>query len=162
MEFIARATIFFNNDFYEFATIDQGMINIGSLDVETLILPPDATDISLGIALRQALKDSKEIPFADFQKIWKAQDMNKRDADRVDNLINKFGYKNKSKLYKNMRCCWVSVKNGMIQIQPTRHKSIDSYAGISADGSEIIYLSESVSDAELGISVREGFKRCIG
>ena len=59
-----------------------------------------------------------------------------------------------------MDCCWIKLQDGIVEIQPTHHKKLDSYSGISNDGPEIQHLSEGISDADFGAAIKEGFSRC--
>ena len=55
----------------------------------------------------------------------------------------------------------LTLQDGKIKIQPTHHKSLEHYTGISNDGPEIQYVPEDISDAALGVAVMEGLRRCI-
>jgi hypothetical protein len=155
-----HASAFFNEKFIRIATQAIGMIVVGDSLVEPEYLAPDVDDAMLGATLRQCLQKSRHIEMSEFQKMFKAGVFNQLDEERNQAAMQKYGYKTKRALYKNMLCCWISVSDEKIQIKPTHHKSLDSYSGISNDGPEIQHLSMTVSDAELGAALREGFKRC--
>jgi hypothetical protein len=113
----------------------------------------------LGVTLRQCLQKSRHIEMTDFQKMFKAGVFNQLDEERNQAAMQKYGYKTKRALYKNMMCCWVSIFDGKIEIAPSHHKSLDSYTA-TKDGPEPLVLDALISDAELGAALSEGFKRC--
>lgn len=156
----AVAEVAMNENFFVFTTMSQGGMNYAEPSVDPQYLSLDVDDAALGCALRLALSQSKKISGKEFVELFNSRKIHDLGLTREKATMQKYGYKTKRALYKNMLCCWISVFDGKIQIKPTHHKSLDSYSGISNDGPEIQLLSITVSDAELGAALREGFKRC--
>jgi CDI immunity protein len=156
----AVANASWNGQFYLLTTMSQGMLDYGEPSVPPYFLPPDVDDKTLGATLRQALSGSKKVGVEEFQKIFHSGIIQERGKAREAEAMEKYGYKTKRALYKNMLCCWISVFDGNIEIKPTHHKVLDAYSGLSNDGPEIQHLAVTCSDAELGAALREGFKRC--
>jgi len=156
----ARAEVGFNSDYFDVTSVSIGMLNYSEPSVAPQYLPPHVDDATLGASLRRALAASKRVSVEEFQKIFASGIVQKLGKEREQDVMQKYGYKSRRALYKNMMCCWISVFDGLLEIKPTHHKSMDSYSGISNDGPEIIRLPLTVSDAELGAALREGFKRC--
>lgn len=154
-----HASVFWNEKFIRISTQAIGMIIVGDPLVEPQYLANDVDDAMLGVTLRQCLQKSRHIEMTDFQKMFKAGVFNQLDEERNQAAMQKYGYKTKRALYKNMMCCWVSVFDGKIEIAPSHHKSLDSYTA-TKDGPKPLVLDASISDAELGAALREGFKRC--
>lgn len=159
MKNVKRSCVFFNKEFFWIHTQAVGMISVGDPLVEPVYLVPDADDSMLGATLRQCLEKSRHIEMVEFQKMFKAGVFNQLDEDRNQVAMQKYGYKTKRALYKNMLCCWISVSDGQIEIAPSRQKSVDSYTA-TKEGPEPLVLDASIDDAELGSALREGFKRC--
>jgi hypothetical protein len=155
----AVATVYLTELFFELVTMSQGMLRYGEPSAPLHHLPPNASDTALGATLRIALSASKRVSVEDFQKIFHSGIIQKTGEDRTKSTMQKYGYKTKRALYKNMMCCWISVLDGKIEIAPSHHKSLDSYTA-TQDGPEPLFLDASISDAELGAALREGFKRC--
>ena len=156
----ACAEAVFNHDFFEITTMSQGMLEYAEPDAPPHYLPPDVDDARLGHTLRLALGASKRASVEEFQKIFHSGVIQQLGKERTAWAMKQYGYKSKRAMYKNMDCCWISVFEGVIEIKPTHHKSMDSYSGISNDGPEILHIPETASDAELGAALREGFTRC--
>jgi len=150
---------FFNNDFYWLITQAIGMIAVGDSDVEPEYLASNVDDAKLGELLRQCLLSSRKIEMAEFQELFQSGAFNELDDVREKAAMQKYGYKTKRALYKNMDRCSVDLVDGKIKIQPMHHKSLDSYT-VTKNGPEPLFLDASISDAELGAALREGFKRC--
>lgn len=156
----AAANVCLNELFFEIVTMSQGMLQYGEPSAPLHYLPADTNDTTLGVTLRIALSASKRVGVEEFQKIFHSGIVQERGKAREAEAMQKYGYKTKRALYKNMMCCWVSVFDGKIEIKLTHHKALDAYSGISNDGPEIQHLPVTCSDAELGAALREGFKRC--
>jgi len=154
------ATVDFNNDFYRVMVMSQGMLQYAEPSSTPLYLPPEVDDETLGAGLRAALTASKRVSVEDFQRIFASGVVQKLGKENEQYAMLQYGYKTRRALYKNMLFCLISVFEGLIEIKSTHHKSIEIYTGISDDGPEIIRLPVTVSDAELGAALREGFKRC--
>jgi hypothetical protein len=135
--------------------------NIQRTKPDPFFLAPDVDDATLGATLRLALAGSKRISAQEFIKLFESRVIHQLSEDRERETMQKYGYKTKRAMYKNMLCCWISVADGKIEIKPTRHKSLDSYSGISNNGPEIQCVPVTISDADLSAALREGFKRCI-
>lgn len=155
-----RATAYLNEKFFEVVVISQGMLDYAEPSMAPYYLSPDTDDAPLGMTLRLALSSSKKVTAEEFQKIFHSGVVQRLAEERNKAAMQKYGYKTKRAFYKNMRCCWISVFDGKIEIKPTHHKSLDGYSGISNDGPEIQHLPTTCTDAELGAALREGFKRC--
>jgi CDI immunity protein len=154
------ATAFFNGDFYCLITQSIGMIAFGDQSVAPQFLPPTVDDVTLGQTLRFCLDKSRQVDMSEFQSIVSAGKLGEADEILEKMTKQNYGYKTKRAMYKNMLCCWIMEVDGKIKIIPTHHKSLDTYSGISKEGTEILYLSVSALDTEFGESLREGFKRC--
>ncbi|MEY4077282.1 MAG: hypothetical protein RIQ69_1652 [Pseudomonadota bacterium] len=159
MKNVKRSCVFFNEDFFWIHTQAVGMINVGDPLVEPEYLAPDVDDAMLGATLRQCLQKSRHIEMSEFQKMFKAGVFNQLDEERNQAAMQKYGYKTKRALYKNMLCCWISMFDGKVKIAPSHQKSVESYTA-TKDGPEPFTLHGPISDAELGAALREGFKRC--
>lgn len=159
-KFVARSAVFFNGDFFCIVTQSTGMLAYAEPDAPPRYLPPDVDDATIGKTLRIALVASKQIEPAEFQKIWKSGIIDQNDAARDTFAMQHYGYKSRRAMYKNMDNCLVSASDGMIEISPSHHHGIDGYSADKRIGPFPLSVSDTVTDAELGAAIREGFKRC--
>lgn len=75
-------------------------------------------------------------------------------------LINKYGYKTKRSLFKDMSHCIIHYVNEIITISPMRHEKLEAWAGL--EQSEHVILSADNSPAEIGAGLRLALSRCKG
>lgn len=154
--------VYRNQDFYEFQTIAIGMIGFSDPDAPSQFCGLDISDEELGRYIRRALNASRMLNMEEWQEIWRQKEKLKQKSDEKNKaLMRQYGYKNKRDLARDMNSCWITLQDGKIKIQPTHHKSLEHYTGISKDGPEIQYVPEDISDAALGVAVKEGLRRCI-
>lgn len=156
----AKATVYFNQDYFELCTMSQGMLAYAEPSASPHYLPPDVDDATLGRTLRIALAASKRVSVEEFQKIFQSGVVQQLGKDRDAWAMKQYGYKTKRAMYRKMNCCWISVSDGQIEVAPAHHKTIDGYTANKTDGPFPLYVAETVSDAELGAALREGFMRC--
>ena len=156
------AVVSFNGDFFEFTTMSNGGLRYGEPSVAPHYLAPDSDDSSLGQILRNALKASKQVSAEEFQKIFNSGIIQKRAKENEAWMMQKYGYKTQLALYKHMKYCSVNFSEGVIEISPSHSDKKGGYSRRVGDGIENIRLPDSVSDAELGAALRDGFKRCTG
>ncbi|WP_433692108.1 contact-dependent growth inhibition system immunity protein [Herbaspirillum seropedicae] len=159
-EIRARAEVGFNGDFFQIIPYSISMVNYADPSAEVCYLPADADDEVLGRSLRLAFSGSKVVSAETFHEVFASGKIQEKSAERLNFAMQRYGYKSKRALLKNMMCCWISLSERVIQIKPTHHKSIDGYSGISVDGEEILHLPNSATDDEVGKALREGIRRC--
>lgn len=158
---IGLASVNFNQDFFEIITCSFGGLWFGELSISPFYLLPDANNEKLGQAVREALHGTKYYDNSQFMKLHSSGVLKELDKKREKVLMKKYGYKTKKAMWQMMDSCTVSLlDNSQIKIQPLHQNSLTGYSGISNDGPEIINISSSVSDEELGAAIREGFKWC--
>lgn len=151
----------FNGNFIQLVTFSIGMLDYAEPDAPPHYLPPDVDDAALGHTLRLALKASKRVSVDEFQKMFHSGVIQQRSKDREAWAMKHYGYKTKRAMYKNMDICSIEIANGQIMIQPTHMKAADGSYTVKTDtGPFPLYVAETVSDAELGAALREGFKHC--
>lgn len=127
------------------------------------LLSPDAEDELVGEQILQALSDSltlnvleERVAFFDLEKgkeqyaIWIAM------------LMEKYGYKSKKALFKDMKNCGIHLVNNVITISPTRHEKLEAWGRTKGDGIEDVTLSTDSSPSEIGAGLRLALSRCKG
>ncbi|QJQ02436.1 contact-dependent growth inhibition system immunity protein [Herbaspirillum rubrisubalbicans] len=153
----ARANVGFNGDFFEVISISSGMIDFPEPTSEVRYLP-DVTNEILGEAVVLALIESKHVSPAVFQEILASGKIQRISEERSKYTLKRYGYKSKKAMLKNMAFCLITVNGGEFMIQPTHHRLIDSFSGLPRE--EVLSVSLNASNAELGVAIREGIKRC--
>lgn len=127
------------------------------------LLQPDTSDHDIGETILHALSDSRtlnvleeRIAFFDLEK------GKEHYAAWIAMLMEKYGYKSKKALFKDMRNCGIHCVNGVITISPTRHEKLEGWGRTKGDGIEDVILSVDNSPAEIGAGLRLALSRCKG
>ena len=157
------ASCYYTNEFLCIDTY-SGLGRVGRDPVfPSRLLPPDAEDELVGEQILQALSDSRtlnvleeRVAFFDLEKgkeqyaAWRSM------------LIEKYGYKTKKALFKDMKNCGIHCANGVITISPTRHEKLEGWGREKGDGIEDVILPVDSSPTEIGAGLRLALSRCKG
>jgi hypothetical protein len=125
------------------------------------LLPPDADDQCTGETILQALSNSRTLNKLEDRVAFFDLEKNKEKyATWIARLIDKYGYKNKRALFKDMDHCIIHHVNDAITISPMRHEKLEAWEGL--EQSENVILSLDSSPAEIGAGLRLALSRCKG
>jgi hypothetical protein len=136
-------------------------------------LPPDVSDKDLGSAILDALAYSRFVLPAPREDVWihpevefdsDLYDYNigiQRSKQWVEHLMEKYGYKTKRALYKNMHTCSIERYQNLLTIHPWHHEKLEVWGGMSMKDQEVT-LSADSSPSEIGAALRLAFSRCTG
>lgn len=155
----ARASAFFNQDFFYIRTMSRGMLSYTEPNAPPHYLPPDVDDATLGQTLRLALKSSKQVSVEEFHGILNSGVIDRLEKDRQAWVMKEYGYKNKRAMYRNMENCSIDMVEGHIEIQPMHHKSLDGYSATTEDP-QLVSVPITAAEVEIGAALREGFRWC--
>ncbi|WP_105630662.1 contact-dependent growth inhibition system immunity protein [Cronobacter dublinensis] len=138
-----------------------GMVARGPLFPPHL-LSPASDDESIGKAILQALSDSRTLTSSeDRVEVFDLEKGKQRYSERNAMLREKYGYKSKKSLFKDMKYCSIHCVNGVMNISPSRHEKLEAWGGTGRDGSDEVILSLENSPAEIGAGLRLALSRCI-
>lgn len=154
------ASVLFNGDFFYICTMSRGLLRFAEPDAPPKYLDPNVSDEILGCTLRIALGASKNVSAEEFQRVFQSGVVQRLAEERDVWAMKKYGYKTRRAMYTNMDSCSVTVMTDQIEISPSHHDSIDGYSATKDRGPQPLYVPASISDAGLGVALREGFNRC--
>ncbi|HDL6961543.1 TPA: CdiI family contact-dependent growth inhibition immunity protein [Yersinia enterocolitica] len=156
------ASCFCNNKFLNINT-DSGL---GLMRRDPLfpphLLPPDADDKSMGEAVLIALSNSRTLSLEEYGDFFNLEKGQEKYAAWIAMLMEKYGYKTKRALFKDMKNCSIHCINDVITISPTRHEKLEAWGGTGRGGSDKVILSANSSPAEIGAALRLALSRCKG
>lgn len=153
----------FNGDFFEIVTLSgYGRLTADPLGLR-LQLAPDVADQQLGEAARDCLAKSRFLDTPEKRGDLFHRDRIAAQAAAWESLImERYKYKSKAAIYRNMR--WVDVDeiNDQIELTPSFNDrgKVATAEGITPDMH--ILLPSDVSVIALGAALREAFRRCRG
>ncbi|AJJ11699.1 hypothetical protein CH64_1859 [Yersinia rohdei] len=150
----------------EFMCIDtySGLGRVGRDPVfPSHLLPEDIDDHRLGETILQALSDSRTLTeLAERVAFFDLEKGKEQYATWIAMLMEKYGYKTKKSLFKDMKNCGIHCVNGAIKISPTRHEKLEAWGRTKGDGIEDVILSVDSSPEEIGAGLRLALSRCKG
>jgi hypothetical protein len=74
--------------------------------------------------------------------------------------MQRYGYKTKRALFKNMKSCSVEVDDGMMTIQPWHHEKLEGWSGNGISKEDYVVIPANSTPGEIGEALRLAFSRC--
>jgi len=124
------------------------------------LLTPDVPDSILGEAVQNSLAESKFLTLEEAKALRSVADS--RDAEWVRSLMDRYGYRTKQALFKNMKSCSIVVSDDELVFSPSHHDKLDSWSRSKGDGIEDVIIPSDSSMTEVGAALRLAFSRCTG
>ncbi|GFM38029.1 contact-dependent growth inhibition system immunity protein [Desulfovibrio psychrotolerans] len=131
------------------------------------LLSPEANDLELGEAVVDALAHSRWILPSRREGSTYPEgvefDMSLYDYKAnyplwVNALMERYGYKNKRALFKNMKNVSIESKNGILTLIPTHHAKLEAWEGVVEEARVVIPATSSPE--EIGAALRLALSRC--
>ena len=125
------------------------------------LLSPDAKDVELGTCLLDALKHSRVVKPDEAPDLYDGRDgLARRYQQWVEHLMQRYGYKSKRAMFKNMRDCGVYRReNDVVTFIPSQHDALEGWTPLPEDQYVVIPWNSSANDA--GAALRLALSRCI-
>jgi len=157
-----RASCYYTSEFLLIETQSGlGMVAADPLFPSHLLLP-DANNQSIGEVILQALSDSRTLTVEECEAFFDLEKAKKQYAVWIAMLMEKYGYKTKRAMFKDMKNCGIHCVNGVITISPTRHEKLEGWGRTKGDGIEDVVLPVESTPAEIGAGLRLALSRCKG
>ncbi|UYG03996.1 contact-dependent growth inhibition system immunity protein [Halomonas sp. LR3S48] len=126
-----------------------------------LQLSPKASDDEMGEALLRALARSRFIHPDEDRSFF---DIRGRVVPQyqewVKEMMDRYGYKTKRAMFKNMKSCSVESHDGRITIRPSHHEKLEAWSGDGISESDYVVIPAASSPTEVGAALRLAFSRC--
>ena len=122
------------------------------------ILAADVDDAGLGAALLDALGRSRFLSSDAAKQLLDRDRVKQRYEAWVREVVERYGYKSRRDLFKDMVSCNIKLVSGNVVIGPTSHPKLEAWEGLRADQSVIVPAASTA--AEIGAALRLGFARC--
>lgn len=75
-------------------------------------------------------------------------------------LMDRYGYKTKRALFKDMENCHIEVKSGSMKIVPQRHVKLEAWEGLGPNNAGAVEIPADSTPEEIGAALRLAFTRC--
>ena len=157
------ANIFVTPDFFSVETYSGlGMTGRDPL-FSPRLLQPDVDDKSLGEEILQALSDSRTLDvLEDRVAFFDLEKSKEQYAAWIATLMEKYGYRTKRALFKNMKKVGIHLVNDVITIRPSFHEKLEAWSGNRINESDYVVLPADSSPTEIGSGLRLALSRCKG
>ncbi|EHL4433064.1 CdiI family contact-dependent growth inhibition immunity protein [Salmonella enterica] len=155
--------VFVTNEFWDVETYSGlGMTGRDPLFPSRLLLT-DVDDEILGAEILRALSNSRTLTeLADRIEFFNLEKAKEQYAVWIAMLMDKYGYKNKRALFKNMKKCGVHLVNNIITIRPSFHEKLEAWSGDRISETDNVVLTVDSTPAEIGAGLRLALSRCKG
>jgi hypothetical protein len=138
-----------------------------------IFLALDASDEVLGKAVLDALALSRcfvlGAPRSDVQLHPEVEfDMDlydyklsiERNIAWIKHLMDRYGFKTKRALFKDMKNCGIERVEGVVTFSPSRHETLEGWRRTKEDAFEDVVTPADSPPAEIGAALRLAFSRC--
>lgn len=132
----------------------------------------EITDQNLGALVLDALAHSRFVLPEPRKDVWvhpeATFDMdlydhnltNQRYDQWVNSTLERYGYKAKRVLFKDMKKCNIESKMGQIIIRPSFHEKLELWSSKGLSESDNIIIPSGSSPSDVGAALRLAFSRC--
>ncbi|MBW4794999.1 contact-dependent growth inhibition system immunity protein [Pseudomonas tolaasii] len=133
---------------------------------------PDISDRALGEAVLDALAHSRFVLPEPRKDVWIHPEATfdrdlydntltlHRYKQWVDSKLERFGYKTRRALFKDMKKCSIECRGGQITIRPSHHEKLEFWSGKGISESLHIAVPCESAPADIGAALRLAFARC--
>ena len=74
--------------------------------------------------------------------------------------MERYGYKTKRALFKDMKKCSIESNRGQITIRPSYHEKLEAWSGKGVSESDYVIIPSGSSPSDVGAALRLAFSRC--
>jgi len=85
---------------------------------------------------------------------------NQRYEKWVKENLERYGYKTKRALFKDMKKCNIESVGGQIFIRPSCHEKLEAWSGKGISENDHVVIPSSSSSNDVGAALRLAFSRC--
>ena len=154
------AVAYFNQDLICLQTYSGFRMMAIDPDVKELLLPTDVSDLELGQAALLALSESRQIAQSEIADYFDNTKTNDTYNKWVNRLIEKYKYKTKRALFKNMKHCMIEIRGEYLTIMLTCHEKLQAWSGHGLTKNDDVVLPIDSSAEKIGAGLRLAFSRC--
>lgn len=133
------------------------------------LLPPDASDVAIGEAVQDALVHSRWVlPVRREGSTYPVGvEFDRSVGDYAVNypawvkaLMERYGYKTKRALFKDMKSVGIESKNGVLTFTPSHHSKLEGWVGLGDGGEANVAIPSTSTAEEIGAALRLALSRC--
>ncbi|MGW8308723.1 MAG: contact-dependent growth inhibition system immunity protein [Achromobacter pulmonis] len=150
-----------NNEFIFLETYSGYWNFLPDSEGKKCLLPPSSSDAELGLAAVEALCASRQIDPKNDPKFF---DIAGRVVPQykkwVAEMMERFEYKTKRCMFKDMKSCSVELMGDSLVMQPSHHEKLEAWSGEGLTEKDYVILAADSSPKQVGAALRLTFTRC--
>ncbi len=156
----ANVSIYANEHYYFIQTLSRYNLLVRDYRVPTFFLSKDIEASELGKTVKLALSKSQVIELDTNENVFSRDGILSAYNQWINEGKELCGFKTKKMFLKNMVLCQLTQENNSFEIRPTSHDKLETWSGGDFIKKDYIVLIDTVSDLELGESIKEVISRC--
>ncbi|WP_180189862.1 contact-dependent growth inhibition system immunity protein [Achromobacter insuavis] len=150
-----------NNEFIFLETYSGYWNFLPDSEGERYLLSHSSSDADLGSAAIAAISASRQIdPKNDPNFFDIAGRVVPKYKDWVSEMMERFGYKTKRAMFKDMKSCSVELVGGAYVMQPSHHEKLEAWSGEGLTENDYVLLPADSSSERVGAALRLTLARC--
>jgi hypothetical protein len=127
------------------------------------LLSPNVDDFALGKAIRESLSCSRFIPLEEIGEFFDPNRTKAQYEQWVAEMMQRYGYKTRRALFKQMLSCGAEERDGIITFAPSSHDRLEGWGRTKTDIAEGM-IDETIAATEspdaVGAALRQAMSRC--
>lgn len=128
---------------------------------KSIILPSSADNVSTGNALLEVISVSRQMSLDEANALADL-DVLKQNYDAwVQTLLAGSTYKNRTAMFRNMKSCSVTIKDGSFIVKPSYHDRLEAWSGDGITESDYVIIPANSSPDDIGAAIRLALSRCL-
>ncbi|MDR2781510.1 MAG: CdiI family contact-dependent growth inhibition immunity protein [Holosporaceae bacterium] len=157
-----HASVYCNTDFFELYTESKsGSVCAQDPKGVDIYLSSEDGCYNIGSALTTVLEKSRVVGKNDPDyNLFDISAITGRYKDFVEYVLQKYNYKNKHAMFKNMQHCSVKMDDGIIVISPWKHDKLEGYDGMNESFN--LTIPSTSTPSVIGAAVKYSIARCTG
>ena len=152
----------FNGDFFSIKTWSGHGATTADPQGAHHLLPPDAQDEVLGEAVQDALSKSRFLSIEEAYALSELGPLKERYTAWIQELMQRYGYKTKTALFKRMQNVSIRQGGGSITFTPMHHEKLEGWCGMRSEEDVKVVIPVTSSPTEIGAALRLALGRCTG
>ncbi len=122
----------------------------------------DANDYTLGKAVIETLSVSRILTIEEAYDFFDYKWREEIYKEWVQFLMNRYGYKTKRALFKNMNDCAIWIFENKITFHPKHHEKLEAWGATENGTKDDVIIPADSKPEEIGAALRLAFSRCTG
>jgi hypothetical protein len=127
------------------------------------LFSPDTSEGVIGLAVLDALAYSRRITLLELEALmWGRRGTGKERYEKwAADLQQRYGYKTRATLFKNMNSVGIKHQNSAITFTPMMHIKLQAWQSGRNEGIEDIVISFESLSQQIGAALKLAFNRCV-